>query len=66
MRNIHNHVKVEKPTRHVTASDGSGQPSRLKGIETWGGPLIASNMHDISVMQNNLIRHIYLSWFSKR
>ena len=34
-----------------------GQPSRVMGLETWDGWLIAGNTHDIFVMQNELILH---------
>ena len=37
-----------------------GQPSRLVGLETWDGWLIAGNTHDIFVMQNKLILHGYI------
>ena len=37
-----------------------GQPSRLVGLETWDGWLIAGNTHDNFVMQNKLILHGYI------
>ena len=38
------------------------QPSRLVGLETWDGWLIAGNTHDIFVMQNILILHGYINF----
>ena len=32
-----------------------GQPSRLMGLETWDGWLIAGNTQDVFVIQNKLI-----------
>ena len=37
-----------------------GQSSRLMGLETWDGWLIAGNTHDIFVMQNKFILHGYM------
>ena len=63
VRNIHNHAKVEKTS--ATCNNKRWltwlvQPSRLVGLETWDGWLIAGNTHDIFVMQNKLILHGYI------
>ena len=61
VRNIHNHVKVEKTSATCNNKRQFGETLHvLRGFETWDGWLIAGNTHDISVMQNKLILQGYI------
>ena len=67
VRNIHNPAKVGKTSttcnnKRSMVNMVRGQPSRtrLMGLETWGGWLIAGNTQDIFAIQNRLILHGYI------